>query len=169
MSVLDFGLKSFFRPRLYEITRDDAPVGAIECSRMWERATITIDGARYAAAREGKMSGQFYLEVNGNRLATAEKPSTSGRRFTVQVGDRTLTLQAASTFGRSFILTEHDVQIGGINPLGWLSRKWQAEIPAGLALEVQVFLIWLFILLWRRAQAAIVATSTINTTLIGSR
>lgn len=165
MSVLEFGLKSFFRPRVYEITRGDAPAGAIECSRMWERATITIDGASYAGAREGKMSGQFYLEANGNRLATAAKPSTRGRRFTVQVGDRTLTLQAASTFGRSFILTEHDVQIGGIIPLGWLSRKWRAEFPADLALEAQVFLIWLVIILWRRAQAAIVATSSINTTL----
>jgi hypothetical protein len=165
MSFLEFRLTSFFRPRLYEITRGDALIGTIECSRMWERATITIDGAPYVAAREGNMSGLFYLEANGSRLVTAEKPSTKGRRFIVRVGDRTLTLHAASTFGRSFILTERDVQVGGITPLGWLNRKWQAEFPADLALEVQAFFIWLFIILWRRVQAAIVATLTINTTL----
>ena len=164
MSVLECGLKSFFRPRTYEVTRDDAPAGAIECSRLWERATITIDGAGYAAGREGKMSGAFYLETtNGIRVATAEKPSMSGRTFTIQVGDRTLTLKAASTFGRSFILTEHDVQIGVLAPRGWSARKWRAELPADLTPVVQAFLIWLVIILWRRAQAAILVTSSIST------
>jgi hypothetical protein len=164
MSVLEFGLKSFFRPRIYEITRDDAPAGTIECSWMWERAIITIDGTSHVAAREGKMSGAFYLETNGNRVAIAEKPSTRGRLFTVQVGDRTLTLKAASTFGSSFILTEHDVQIGVIARLGWLTQKWRAALPADLALEVQAFLIWLVIILLRRTQGVILATSSINTT-----
>lgn len=162
MSVLEFGLKSFFRPRIYEITRNDAPAGAIECSRMWERATIAIDGASYAAAREGKVSGAFYLETNGNRVATAEK--SSGRLFTVQIGDRTLTLKAASVFGRSFILTEHGVQIGAIAPVGWLMRKWRAEFPADLAPGVQAFVIWLVLILWRRAAVAVQFTSSINTT-----
>jgi hypothetical protein len=168
MSVLEFGLRSFFRPRIYDITRGSAPVGAIECSRMWERATIRIDGANYAAARDGKMSGAFYLEASGNRAATAEKPSMSGRLFTVRIGDRTLTLKAASTFGRSYVLTEHDVQIGAIAPLGWLARKWRAELPDDLAPEVQAFLIWLVIILWRRATAAVVATSSINTAVASS-
>ena len=30
MSVLEFGLRSFFRPRIYDITRGSAPVGAID-------------------------------------------------------------------------------------------------------------------------------------------
>jgi hypothetical protein len=168
MSVLQFGLKSFFRPRIYEIIRDDAPADAIECSRMWERATITIGGANYAATREGRMSGAFYLERNSIRIARAEKLSASRRRFTIEVGARTLILQAASAFGRSFILTEHDVQIGGIAPLNWWARRWRAEFPVDLSLEVQAFLIWLVIILWRRAQVAVVTTSTINTTLASS-
>lgn len=168
MSVLEFGLRSFFRPRIYDIARGRVSVGLIECSRMWERATITIDGTSYAAARDGKVSGAFYLDANGSRPVTAEKPSMSGRLFTVRVGDRTLTLKAASMFGRSYVLTEQDAQIGAIAPQGWLARKWQAELPNDLAPEAQAFLIWLVIILWRRAQAAVVATSSINTAVVGS-
>jgi hypothetical protein len=168
MSVLEFGLKSFFRLRSYGISRDGAPVAEIDCSGMWERATITVGGAGYAAAREGKMSGAFYLEANGVRLASAEKPSAMHRLFTVQVGGRTLTLQAASAFGRAFVLTEHEAQIGSIAPLGWFTRKCKAELPDDLALEIQAFLIWLVIVLWRRQQQA-AATATTVTYTVGSR
>jgi hypothetical protein len=163
--VLEFGLKSVFRPRIYEITRDGALAAVIACSRMWERATITIDGVDYAAAREGKMSGAFYLEADGNRVASTQKPSLKGRQFTVQVGERTLTLKSASVFGRSYVLTENGVQIGVLRPLGWLSRQWQAEFPDDLAFPVQVFLVWLVIVLWRRAQVIVAATTPVNTAL----
>ena len=169
MSVLEFGLKSFFRPRIYGIVRDGAPVGEIECARMWERATITIGGTSYSAAREGKMSAGFYLETNGNRLASAEKPSAMHRLFAVQVGGRTLTLKAGSTFGRAFVLTEREVQIGSIAPLGWFTRKCRAELPDDLAPEVEAFLIWLVILLWRRQEQAAIAAEVTTITAAGGR
>ncbi|MGB6536318.1 MAG: hypothetical protein WBF58_10185 [Xanthobacteraceae bacterium] len=169
MSTLEFGLKSFFRPRIYAIARDGAPAGEIECARMWERATITIGGTSCSAAREARMSGAFYLEANGVRLANAEKSSAMHRLFTMQVGGRTLVLKAASTFGRTFVLTERETQIGSIAPLGWFTRKCRAELPDDLAPEVQAFLIWLFIILLRRQQQAAMGAEIGAIAATGSR
>lgn len=162
MSVLEFGLKGFFTQRTYSLTGNGLPVGVIECSRMWEQATITIGTTSYTAAREGKMSGLFYLEANGIRLASAEKPSSLHRLFTVRAGGRTFSLKAASAFGRAFVFTENDVEIGKIARRGIFSSKSTAELPDDLAVEVQAFLIWLVIIIWRRqtraTTAAVIAT-----------
>lgn len=151
MSVLQFGLKSLFRPRVYSVARERLPVGEIVCAKRWESATITIEGKNYTAAREGKMSGALYLEANGNRLADADQSGIRNRLFTVRVGGRTLTLKTASMFARSFILTERDVRIGSIAPIGWFSGKCEAELPDDIAPEIQAFLIWLVIVMQRRA------------------
>ena len=153
MNILQFGLKSFFRPRTYGIDRQGAPVGEIAFAKRWEGATITIGGTSYTAAREGKMSGALYMEKNGNRLADADKPSARKPLFTVRVGGRTLTLKKASFFARTFALTEGDRQIGSIAPIGWVGRKCKAELPDDLALEIQAFVIWLAIIMQRRATA----------------
>ena len=153
MTALQFGLKSFFRPRMYSIDRDGAQIGEIECSRLWEGATITLGGTSYTAARDGRMSGAFYIEKNGNRLASADKPSARKPLFTVRAGDRVFTLEKASTFARTFILTEGDRQVGSIAPIGWLGRKCKADLPDDLAPEIQAFVIWLAIIMQRRAAA----------------
>jgi hypothetical protein len=169
MSTLRFSLKSVFRPRLYAIASDGVPIGEIECAPMWERATIRVGGRAYSAGREGKITGKFYLEADGNRVASAEKPSAMHRLFTVQVGGRTLTLKAASTFGRAFVLTERDVPTGSIAPLGWFTRKCRAQLPDDLAPEVQVFLIWLVILMWRRQEQAAMAAEIGTVTATAGR
>ena len=168
MSVLQFGLKSFFRPRTYSIAHEGAPVGEIAFAKRWERATITIGGTSYTAAREGKISGAFYLEANGKRLASADKPSARTPLFTVRVGGRTLTLKKASFFARAYILTEGNVQIGSIAPIGWFGGKSKAELPDDLALEFQAFLIWLVIVMQRRAMTLAVVGGITGGIIAGS-
>lgn len=153
MTVLQFGLKSFFRPRKYSIARDGAPIGEIECTRLWEGATITLDGTRYAAARDGMMSGAFFLETNGSRVVSAGRLGAKAALFTVRAGERTFTLKKPSLFSRAYVVTESDAQIGAIAPASWFGRWWKVELPDGLGLDVQAFLIWLVIVMQRRAMA----------------
>lgn len=161
MNVLQFGLKSFFRPRMYRIDREGAQVGEIECTRLWEGATITLGGTRYTAGREGKMSGVFYLETDGSRLASADKPSARKPLFTVRAGGRTFALKKASMFSRAYIVTEGAVQIGSIAPIGWFWGRCKAEFPDDLEPGVQAFLIWLVIVMTRRAMVQSAAVSGI--------
>ena len=161
MTVLEFGLKSFFRRRKYRIDRDGAQVGEIECARRWEGATVMFDGTRYTAGRDGKMSGAFYIETNGGRLASADKPGAWKPLFTIRANGRTITLKKASVFSRGYVVTESDVQIGTIAPDGWFWGFFKAELPDELGPGLQAFLIWLVIVMTRRAMAQSAATGGI--------
>jgi hypothetical protein len=154
MSMLEFGPISFFNRRRYIISRDGTPVGEIDCAILGEKASITIGGAGYRAAREGFMSGAFFLAANDNRLVSAEKPSAFHRRFTVRSGSRTFTLSATAAFGRAYELSENEAHAGSIARQSFFSQKFSAELPDDLPLEVKAFLIWLVILLVRRQRRA---------------
>ena len=97
------------------------------------------------------MSGVFYLDMDGSRLASADKPSARKPLFTVRAGGRTFTLKKASMFSRAYIVTEGAAQIGSIAPIGWFWGRCKAEFPDDLDLGAQVFLIWLVIVMTRRA------------------
>jgi hypothetical protein len=163
MSSLEFGPKSLFTMRNYDIVKSGAPVGEIVGRRMG--ATITIGGKSYAAAREGVMSSAYYLEADGNRVARAERASGFKGGFTLQTGGRTYLLRTASALGRAFVLTENEIKVGSIARNGFFSRMSTAELPDNLALEVQAFLIWLVIVMWQRQ----VLAGAVAGTLAGSR
>lgn len=150
MSVLEFAPTGLFQMRRYRITQAGVAVGEIDSRGMRQRATITIGGATYTAAREGMISGAYYLEANGHRLASAVNASAFKGGFIVQADGRTITLARASAFGRAYALTENGTRIGTIAPQGFFSRKSKAELPDDLAPELKAFLIWLVILIWQR-------------------
>ena len=49
--------------------------------------------------------------------------------------------------------------VGAITPASAWSRRASAELPAALPLPVQVFVVWLAMLLWKREQDAAAAAS----------
>ena len=150
MSLLEFGPRSWFSSRVYDIVQNGAPIGEIDCAWLSEKGTIKLGSSSYAASREGLLSGAFFLEANGKRLVSAEKPSALHRLFTLQIGGKAYSLKAASTFGRAFVLTENDREVGSIAPQGFFGRKAHANLPDDLALEIRAFLIWLVVVIWKR-------------------
>ncbi|MBV8673697.1 MAG: hypothetical protein JOZ33_09715, partial [Acidobacteriaceae bacterium] len=60
---------------------------------------------------------------------------------------------------------EGDVEAGSIRPEGLLSRKATVSLPEVTPLSIQLFIVWLAIILWRReanagAAAAVSAASS---------
>ena len=154
MGLLEFGPKSWFSTRDYNIVQNGRTVGEIDCAWVQERGTIKIGSTSYIASRDGLISGTFFLESNGKRLVSADKPSALHRSFTMQLGGRAFTLKAASTFGRAFVLTEGDHEVGSVAPQGFFGRKAKANLPDDLTLEVRAFLIWLVVVMWKRQAKA---------------
>ncbi len=160
MSQLEFGPTNFFNTRRCSIARDGVPIGEIERAMIGQNASIAIGGARYAAARENISRGTYYLAAaNGTRLANAEKPYAFERLFTVRFGARTITLRAMAALGRAYVLTENGIDIGSILRRGFFGRKFDAEIPDDLPPELEAFLVWLVLALWRRQLRAGAATA----------
>ncbi len=127
------------------------PIADIDMSVWRERAQLTIDGRPYEVYREGLMSGAFVLASGETVLARAEKPSAVRRSFDVESGGERVTLRARSAFRRELVLLAGSQCVGGVVPDSAFTRRARAELPSRLPLPVDVFIIWLTVLLWKRA------------------
>ena len=134
----------------FDVLDDDRLVASIKVSSLPESGTFSFDGTDYRAYREGIMSGDFFLASDGQTIARAQKPSAFLNTFEIQYSDRSYTLKKKSLVGRSFVLFESDREVGSIRPEALLSRKSAASLPETMPGAVQVFVIWLAILMWRR-------------------
>ena len=150
----------------FDLLDNDRKIAEIKTSTLPDSGTLSIDGASYRAYREGMFSGDFFLESEGQTIAQAQKPSAFRSAFNISCADRAYTLKKESFVGRSFLLLEGDHEVGSIRPEGVLSRKATVSLPEVMPRPVQLFVLWLTIILWKReanagaAAAASAATSS---------
>jgi hypothetical protein len=129
-------------------------IAEIDPSWFGERAEIRAGGQTYAAYRESLRAGTFVLQSGERALARARKASAFARAFAVDLAGRPLELKATSVWSRAFGLFEGGVPVGRIGPAGWFGRQAVIDLPPGVPLPAQLFLLWLVLVLWRRADAA---------------
>jgi hypothetical protein len=134
----------------FTVSQGSQAVAEIDISWWRERGELTVQGARFRVSRQGMMSGDFLLESDRGVVARATKPSVMRRLFVVQHEAKTYTLRARSVLGRSFVLLDAEREVGTIAPAGVWSRRADVDLPAEIPLPVQVFLIWLAVLMWKR-------------------
>ena len=138
----------------FTITERSQPVAEIDISWWREKAALTVQGMDYRVYREGMMSGDFVLESSGSVVARAQKPSAFHRSFVINHQGRRYTLQAESVFRRTFLLLDGGRKIGSLSPQGAFTRRATADLPPALPLALRVFVIWLAVILWKRAADA---------------
>ena len=146
----------------FDVLENDHQVAQIRTSTLPESGTFSIQGSDYRAYREGMFSGEFFLESDGQTIARAQKPSAFVNTFEIRHADRSYTLKKESFVGRSFVLLQGDLEVGSIRRESLLNRKAAVSLPDNMPRPVQVFVMWLTIILWRReanAGAAAVASS----------
>ncbi len=131
-----------------------SPVAEIDMAAFREKAEVMIGEVACRVYREGWMSGPFVLESGGHVLMRAVKPSAFRRSFDLAYDDCRYTLRARSAFGRTFVLLEEERLLGTVAPDHAFTRKLTAELPEAMPLAVRVFILWLVILLWKRAAEA---------------
>ncbi len=134
----------------FRIMAGDRRVAEIETSLMSEKGRLSVEGMSYQAYREGMLHGAFVLDASGTVLARAEKPSALFRSFVLEHGGKSYTLAARKALKREFVLNDGESEIGTMAPAGAFTRRAVAELPEELPLPVQVFIVWLVLLMWRR-------------------
>jgi hypothetical protein len=135
----------------FSVGRDGREVAALDISWWRERGALVIDGVSYAVVREGLVSSDFRMTgPDGRVVATASKPSLFRRRFDVVAGSHTVTLQARSAWGRTMDVLLDGRPAGTVTPAGMWTRRASADLPDTLPRPVQVFILWLVLLLWKR-------------------
>ena len=135
----------------FSVTEGAQTVADIDISWWREKGVLTVQGVDYRVYREGMMSGDFILESAGAVVARAEKPSVFYRSFQITHDGRHYTLRAESAFRRTFLLLEGNTTIGSLSPKAFFTRRAAVDFPPVLPLPVRVFVIWLAVILWKRA------------------
>jgi hypothetical protein len=132
------------------VTDDAREVATMDLSAWREKGVLAVRGDEYRVYREGAMSGDFILERSGAVLARATKPSAVHRSFVLEYRGRQYTLRAKSAFRRAFVLLDGESQIGSLAPNSVWARTATVQLPDDWPLPVQVFAMWLTIILWKR-------------------
>lgn len=120
----------------------------------WRRdsGAFSHRGKRYSLDRTDWISGNFTLRLDGRRLAGAVKTSVLRRSFEIRCPEGSYVLRAPSILRRSYELVEGGRAIGSIEPAGTFTPKGRARLPRDLSFETSVFVLWLVLLMWQRAQ-----------------
>jgi hypothetical protein len=136
----------------FRILDGEQTVAEIDLSIWGEKGSLTVERTSYQVHREAWMRGAFVLQANGAVLARAEKPSAFQRSFDIQHAGKRYRLRAGSVFGRSFVLLDGTRELGSVFLEQLFSRRACVELPAELPLPLRIFILWLVLLLWRRAK-----------------
>jgi len=135
----------------FEVTQNNASIAQVlHTFGLKEKATLNIQGTTCQAYREHLMGGDYILEEQGQSLARARKQSAFSSAFQVESPGHSYTLRKESLFGRTFVLMEDDRQVGLFKPEGVFTRKADVSLPDEMPLQVQVFVLWLVLVLWKR-------------------
>lgn len=148
-AVLDITPRSWFSWK-FDVMEGETLIAQLEMSSWRERAEIVLGDGAFELYRDG-MTGPFVLEANGVIYASAMKESVLRNSFVVELADRTFQLRKTSAFSRTFVLLEDGTEVGRMNPVKALSRNAHASFPEEIPLGVQVFLVWLILIVWKRA------------------
>jgi hypothetical protein len=138
----------------FRVLEDGVELALIDRDWFRERASFSLDGYTYDVRRTSVVRGTFVLDRSGAVLAEAVKPSSFRRTFEISVGPERYRLEAVSMFGREFRLLRGTDPVGAIRPVSFLRRHAQAEFPESMPREVQLFIAFLVLVLWKRAADA---------------
>lgn len=138
----------------YKVSEDGVPLTELSLTNLREGGRFTLGGVPYTLRREGA-GGDFVLaDPSGVAIARARKPSAFRRRFELDHPDGSLRIESTSGWGRSYRVLGPEGQVGEVHRRSFWRRQARATLPADLQPPVQVFVLWLVILMFRRDEAA---------------
>lgn len=134
--------------RSYEIAQDGRPVTELAGIRR-ESCEFVLGGVPYSVVRDGRK--RFTLSGPDGRMADAVRDTS--RRWAVTTAEGGLELVKPS-FWRSGWEVRRGGAAGAIEHEGVFTRSFTAEVPAGVSLPVQVFVLYVVLMILERQQQA---------------
>ncbi len=137
------------------VYRGDSPVGEIRHRAFRGGATVDVGGREYTVSRTGWFSGAYQLTHDERVLATASPAGFWSRRFDIEADSLHVSLRRQfGWFVTRWELVDGDQAIGSVERRGFFQSATVADFPDAIAIEIQVFIIWLANVLWQHDQSA---------------
>ncbi len=138
----------------FVVSRDGVQLCEFDQAGGRDRAEFVVDGERYIAKNE-LLGGDFLLENQSQLIARADKRALR-RVFDVRIdpgssAERSYELKVGGLIakGGRYTLEENGRKVGELVKTPFL-RSAQANLPQDVPLPVQVFLLWIGLMMWRR-------------------
>ena len=134
----------------FSVIDDSKPVAqAVNLSWWRDKGELRIQDKVYTARRE---KSSYVLESASGILARTERPRRWHRELVIEHSGHRYTLRAESPFQRGFQVLEGPLKIGSISPDGLFTRKASVDVPKRFPLCLQVYIIWLVMMLWKNEE-----------------
>jgi hypothetical protein len=146
--------QSFFS-RHYNLLLGGELVAALRMSFWIEGCEFSIAGHEFAIRRVSLWKDGFQL-LTGDQCVCQVKRGFWSRRFelsaTLDDSSANWILQPAGWFTRSYQLLAGQHEVGTVRPIGWFTRTRVADFADDVPLPVQVFAIFLVLVVSQRQQ-----------------
>lgn len=136
----------------FELKRGAEVVASADMALLRQRGRVRAEGRAFEIRRQG-MAGAFELLDGDTVLASAVKASIFQRKFLIDFGATRYELESESILSRSFELRRDGRVVGSIRAR-FLRRDANVEFPDELPPAAMAFLVWLVVLLWKRADSS---------------
>jgi hypothetical protein len=141
--------------RHFNLERDGALVAALRMSLLTEGCEFAIAGHEFSVRRVSMWKDGFQLFAGDERVCEVKRGFWS-RRFelsaTLDEANENWVLQPTGFFTRTYQLLSGEREVGIVRPVGWLTRKRVASFADEVPLPVQVFAIFLVLVVSQRQQ-----------------
>jgi hypothetical protein len=144
--------RGLFR-RVYELDENGRSLGELRQVRR-EGAEFTVDGEQRTVQRE--RSKRFQLNGPQGSVATADRETH--RRWMITTPNDRFELVRPSFWRSAWELHHGGATVGRLEPEGWFGGTSRADLPANLPLALRVFVYYVVLVQWERANAAAAAS-----------
>ena len=147
----------------YHVYEGEREVAFLDVGLLLEGADLDIGGIPFRLSREG-VAGDYTLAFEGIVIARATKRSIFTGTFDVVldapladtdttrllVKRKSLVSDRFEVFAQGDVPDAPGVRLGVVRKRNMLTRRASVDLPDTFPLGVQVFLLWLAVLMWRR-------------------
>lgn len=121
----------------------------------WREAAKLIVGDQLFHIDRSKWNGPWRLRAGEEVVLEARKPSAWRGRFEIPVDGDCIEIIPEGWAGKSWLVTNQDGTIlGRVGRRSWWKREAFVDLPDGMPISVQAFLLCLGVFMWNR-QAAV--------------
>ena len=140
--------------REFEVHDGIAPVGEFSLSRVGDHSELRVGLDLYEARRIGWINPGFVLKHRDLEVARANPAGVFRQAHEIRTARFAVTLRPRGFFRSDYGLFDGETELGWIRRVGFWRSTVEASFAPQIDPPIQIWLLWIATILWRRAEAA---------------
>jgi len=141
----------------FDLVGDDGLLATMDGSFWREGGSVCVGNESWELRRQGWSA--FQLVRNDVAEAVARPRGFFKSNFEIDMAGHTYQLARPSLWRRAYTVFEDGAPVGSIKPTSAFTNAATVRLPHTMPLQLQVFIVGVIAIQWRRAQASSVSSS----------